>query len=75
MFSQAVTGACSALAATSVPDVIDCIDLKKSIAKTSRTSLGLIKLMGNPITVVAVTPEFDLWLVRVAAGSWEIKVI
>lgn len=37
--------------------------------------MGLIKLMGNPITVVVATPEFDLWLVRAAAGSWGIKVI
>lgn len=37
--------------------------------------MGLIKLMGNPITVVVVTPEFDLRLVRAAAGSWEIKVM
>lgn len=48
---------------------------EKAITKTSRSSLGLIKLMGNPITLVAVTPEFDLWLVSAASGSSEIKVI
>lgn len=31
--------------------------------------------MVNPITVVLVTTEFDLWLDKAAVGSWEIKVI
>lgn len=64
----------SVLAVAINPDVKQCMGWE-AIGKTSRRCVGLIKLMGNPINVVVVTPEFDLWLVRAAACSWEIKVI